>query len=130
VAFLLLFFVISYFSERRHADAGEFGGLYSRRTAAPAQVSKPHYEVISEAPVAESSVDPLSLESARKDQILGVSSTAPVLNGTIATANVTAAPMIAGKDFRPLSRNDESSGKKESRFKIVGGSEGVNVEPR
>jgi|GEM_PF-4005637 len=126
LALVALAFFISYLSEFRHTDAGKFGGLYSRRTVDPVAVPKPHYEVVTETRVSESNgADPLALETARREQMLGVTSTQSTMASPVLTATDPASPRQA-PDFRPLSLHPAGQ-QSSSRFRITGGADGVTA---
>lgn len=131
-ALAVLFLFVSYLSEFRHTKPGEYGGLYSRRNKESVNVPAPHYEVVKEGQVSESSsADPMLIETARKEQMLGVTPTqtaAPVLTPSSSPTELQVSQ--APRDFRPLSLHPETGRPHSSRFKISGGSDGVKVEPK
>lgn len=130
VALVVGFLILSYLSELRNTKAGQYGGLYRRRTVAPAEVPKPHYVVVKEGQVSESSsADPLLLETARKEQMLGVTSTQTVAPALTTSSTIDARLSQQPRDFRPLSLHPDTA-QHSSRFKITGGAEGVTVAPK
>jgi hypothetical protein len=120
----LAFIGFSYVGELRGSKPGNYGRLYNaREKEAPLKVTAP--EVVAEAPVPESQgADPMLLDSARRQQYLGVETpplmlkTQPEISVTTAAATADASPVVPlFKQLRP-----------GQRISITGGSNGLYLD--
>ena len=97
---LAVFLVLSYASEFRTPGSGEHGRLYRKRARGIETVpNRSPVPVVVEAPVSgEGRVDPWSVDSARREQYLGVPTTTAITNETLLVPPATGSDVLIPTD--------------------------------
>jgi len=128
VALIVVFAVISLWSERRRIVPGEFGRLYEKRTRdLKFEPKRPEVVVIEDTNIYDQTApDPMLLEGVDREQWLGVTQAQiPRPPGWVdplapPPASSTGATVFSPGNERPLSE--------KGKVKVSGGAEGVTVE--
>ena len=119
-SFLALFLIFSVIAEMRTPDSAGFGRLYSQRTKLPDLPERQGWSVVEETEITRSGgVDPLLLDSVRRQEILGVEPGAlERQHGRRPESEV-----VLGTSVAPTTPGQVPAG-----VKISGGPEGVKIE--